>query len=184
MPDEATWLEIERAYRETSESVVSIAQRTGVPRSTINARIKGNGWVRLAHSYRWRIARDAVAQEGSLAAARDEVARQLYRRMSERLRKLELEAERRGMPPAADDPDDRMLTNLIRQFEKLTGLDGIAKRERGRGGTRDRSCDDRAKPGSRDQQQSPPLDAVRIRNEIADRLEKLHAERKREGGSS
>lgn len=180
MPDEATWRAIERAYCDTTETLASIAGRYGIAVSSIHKRAGAYGWPRRrSHS-----ARVAVSSE-SLGAARDAVARQLYRRMSQRLEQMEL-GKAGGGEPSVDDPDDRMLTQLIRQFEKLTGLDGISQRERGDGRrgpatATERSGKDRSAGRGCERQLSPPLDAERIRDEIAQRLERLHAERDGKG---
>lgn len=178
--DEDTWAEVERAYVETDETITSICARLGVPASTLQRRAVVHGWPRRKGRAGRPAQATGVVTVGSVEAARNDVARRLYRRMSQKLTKMEQDAETAGPEPAAADPDDRMLTALIRQFEKLTGLDGLRERERGSGKRQTSSRDTSRAP---EQQQSAPLDAVRIRNEIAERLEKLHLDRQRKAGS-
>lgn len=172
MPDEATWQEIERAYCHTDERITDIAERFSIDASAIHKRAKKQGWPRRRATH-------------DMTAARDAVAMQLYRRMSQRLTQMELGSEAAGERPAADDPDERMLTHLIRQFEKLTGLDGISQRERATAGRKQHSARQRAGGKAAnagrsvvpEQQHAPPLDAECMRREIVERLERLHAER-------
>lgn len=183
MPDEATWQEIERAYCHTKERIPDIADRYGIDPSAIHKRAQKYGWPRR------RAPKGAVEstplKTATLLGARDAVATQLYRRMSQRLAQMEQGAAAAGERPVADDPDERMLTQLIRQFEKLTGLDGISQRQRAASGREQQSA--RQPAGGRsaasarspvpEQQHAPALDAERMRREIVERLERLHAER-------
>jgi hypothetical protein len=178
--DDETWAEVERAYIETDETIPRISERLGVPVSTIHRHAGLKGWPRRKGRVGQAPQAGGVVTVGSVEAARNDVARRLYRRMSQKLTKMEQDATTAGPDPAAADPDDRMLTALIRQFEKLTGLDGLRERERGSGKRQSASRDTSRAP---EQQQSAPLDAVRIRNEIAERLEKLHLDRQRKAGS-
>lgn len=184
--DEATWAEVRRAYVETDETLASISDRLGVPVSTIHRHVASEDWPRRkGRAFAPRLAAGIVTV-GSIEAARNDVVRRLYKRMSEKLTKMEQDTTAASRDPAAD-PDDRMLTALIRQFEKLTGLDGTTDRERATGKGRERQPAAGGRSAGRDrgapeQQRAAPLDAVRIRNEIAERLEKLHAERMRKTG--
>ena len=126
--DEDTWAEVERAYVETDETITSICARLGVPASTLQRRAVVHGWPRRKGRAGRPAQATGVVTVGSVEAARNDVARRLYRRMSQKLTKMEQDAETAGPEPAAADPDDRMLTALIRQFEKLTGLDGLRER--------------------------------------------------------
>lgn len=176
--DEAAWALIELAYVESDETIPNIAKRFGVGVSTIQRRAVVGKWPRRKGRAGQTPEESGVVTVGSIEAARNDVVRRLYRRMSEKLTKLEQDASVALPEGAAADPDDRMLTALIRQFEKLTGLDGVSERERGttRASSKRAGRDGATPP---EQQTSAPLDAVRIRNEIADRLEKLHADRLR-----
>ena len=181
--DDETWAEVERAYVESDETITSISERLGVPLSTIHRHAGLKGWPRRKGRAGQPPQVSGVVTVGSVEAARNDVARRLYRRMSQKLTKMEQDTASTDPNAVGDDPDDRMLTTLIRQFEKLTGLDGLTQRERGTG------KGGRSQPATRDksrapeQQHSPPLDAERIRNEIAERLEKLHLDRQRKAGS-
>lgn len=176
--DEETWAEVERAYVESDETITSISQRTGVPPSTLQRHAAKFGWPRRKGRAFQTPQESGVVTVGSVEAARNDVARRLYRRMSQKLTNMEQDTASGGPDPATADPDDRMLTALIKQFEKLTGLDGLSERERGTGKSRERPSANRDKSAAREQQQSPPLDAARLRQEIVERLEKLHAERR------
>lgn len=180
--DDETWAEVERAYVESDETILRISERLGVPVSTIHRHAGLKGWPRRKGRVGQAPQAGGVVTVGSVEAARNDVARRLYRRMSQKLTKMEQDATSAGPDPAAADPDDRMLTALIRQFEKLTGLDGLSERERGTASGKRQSAA-RDKSRAPEQQQSPPLDAERIRNEIAERLEKLHLDRQRKSGS-
>lgn len=179
--DDETWAEVERAYVGTDETIPRISERLGVPVSTIHRHAGLKGWPRRKGRAGQAPQAGGVVTVGSVEAARNDVARRLYRRMSQKLTKMEQDATSAAQA-AVDDPDDRMLTTLIRQFEKLTGLDGLTGRERGSGKGRGSQPAARDKSGAREQQHSPPLDAERIRNEIAERLEKLHLDRQRKAG--
>lgn len=194
MPDEATWQEIERAYHHDDDPVTQIAARFEISASSIMRRAEKYGWPRRrAHP-----ARSGHQATNSVAGARDTVVVQLYRRMSQRLTQMELATAADGDTPVDCDPDDRMLAQLIRQFEKLTGLDGISKRERaggreqkpdaaaGSGARRSASRKSSAAAAGAPEQHVKPVDAERMRREIVERLERLHAERlaRRDPGAS
>lgn len=176
--DDETWAEVERAYVHSDETITSITQRLGVPASTLQRHAAKFGWPRRKGRAFQTPQESGVVTVGSVQAARNDVARRLYRRMSQKLTNMEQDTTSSGPDPAAADPDDRMLTALIRQFEKLTGLDGLSDRERGTGKGRERQPSSRDKSGAREQQQAPALDAERLRQEIVERLERLHADRR------
>lgn len=164
--DEEIWRDIKAAYTGKKEKVSDIAARFGIPIRSIYAKAEKQDWPRRRKR-----------QTQDTGAMRDAVVRQLYRRMSQRLKKME-RMSAKGAHPEAGDPDDRMLISLIKQFEKLTGLHGTAERERKPGRART------ASPASEaPETQATTLDAERLREEIVGRLERLHAERRRKNNS-
>ena len=181
--DEETWRNIKAAYVSTKETMSAISARFGDSSRRIQAKAKKEDWPRRRKQRNSRKSTNAKQDAEDTDLMRDAVVRQLYRRMSQRLTKMErMSAE--GTKPAADDPDDRMLTSLIKQFEKLTGLHGTAERERKPG--REPAAATRARANRTSgapETQATTLDAERLREEIVGRLERLHAERRGKSAS-
>lgn len=80
--DDETWAEVERAYVESDETITSISERLGVPLSTIHRHAGLKGWPRRKGRAGQPPQVSGVVTVGSVEAARNDVARRLYRRMS------------------------------------------------------------------------------------------------------
>lgn len=172
--DEA-WADIRRAYAEGSDSVAAIAGRAGVSASSIHRRARLEGWPRrveaAAKSRRKSSAAKGGARSGSQGAAKSRsrstakpgsVVKRLYRAIDLKLKRLEERMQSSDELSAADsEREARELSSMIRSFEKVTEVAA--------------DIDKRRKPVASERKPVCPEDAERMRREIAERLERLHA---------
>lgn len=194
--DEA-WADIRRAYAESSESVAAIARAAGVSASAIYRMVRLEGWSQrsggraagknaalaaaagcdagrpkpapgakapagasVAKSKRAKGNRMGSAGKG--AAKPTNVVKRLYRAIDLKLKRLEERMQSSDELSAADsEREARELSSMIRSFEKVTEVAA--------------DIDKRRKPVASERKPIRPEDAERMRREIAERLERLHA---------
>ncbi len=157
------WRLVETAYRDGDETLGSLSQRFGVAASTISRRAKRCGWRR-------RQAR-AVASEPTLVPTpadagvdKRELVVRFYRLIKLKLEQMEEDMARGGARPGKRTPADseretRALGTLIRNFEKVFGLE----RQGGSDGEQEHG-------GSGSERRA---EAEAIRRELAERLVRL-----------
>lgn len=167
------WRRVEQAYRDNTETVEAIAQRFGVSASTIRRRRKLENWpLRISvaglpgdgQPSLTTAARPQQAQEPAAPAdaGRGDVIRRFYHLIEIKLQQMEVDMTRReDRTPADNERDTRALGTLIRNFEKVFGLEreqvGDGDKTRGRG------------KRERDEQ----AEAEALRRELAERLVRL-----------
>lgn len=165
--DDATWTEIKRLYTETSEPINAIARRHGISDQMIYKRAKAAGWPRRSERKRpsaaMRHAGEAAKRRQPARNAQQSVVRRLYRAIDTKLRKLEKRMQSGEALTAADsERETRELGTMIRSFEKVTEV-----------------AADIDRPQESAAAKAPLVtaaDAERMREEIAERLERLHAQ--------
>lgn len=157
------WAEIRQAYCESDEIVREIAARFQVCLRTVHKHAAAEGWPRRSER-RGR----PVGVTGPLAAgggdpawkARVTLEKRLYQVMIRKLAKLEERTESgQAVSPADNEREMREFGTMIRGFEKVKEI-GAGDGNSGESGIR-----------------SPlgaAVDTERMRQEIADRLERLH----------
>lgn len=187
--DEMTWVKIKNAYETENVPVARLGADFGVAVSTIYRRIKVGGWVRLGQERGVDVAaaplgalkarrigpeRGLGRRKASQASDREGLARRLFNAIDTKLAQLEERmATAAEMTSADSERETRELANMIRSFEKVTAVAGDLDKRRGKTGKqRDIT------PGPEER----AVDAERMRNEIAERLERLHAQRDAAGG--
>ena len=110
---DAEWDALRVAYETGDETVAAIAKRFGVARSTLQRRARGKGWLRRVTHGSYRI------------PAEDAVVLRLYRTIDRQLAQLEAHMNNNDDVTAADhERATRALGQLIRNFEKVSGLEG------------------------------------------------------------
>ena len=187
------WRRVEKAYRDNTETVDEIARRFGVAASTIRRRRKMENWPSraggrgqpgdgrspspsslLAVAPASRLPPERTEpQEATAAAGRGEVIRRFYHLIEIKLEQMEVDmARREDRTPADNERDTRALGTLIRNFEKVFGLEREQVSDgdtTGAGGKRER--DEQA-------------EAEALRRELAERLVRLRNANHGAGGRS
>ncbi|MFA5950567.1 MAG: helix-turn-helix domain-containing protein [Hyphomicrobium sp.] len=196
--EEAAWAEVRRLYAEGSEPLTAIAGRFGIARATLTNRAKREAWPSRARA---AAAKTATAQgitkrkveQLQLASPKASASKscnqatktssialpsrrtqravvgRLYRAISLKLELMERRMANGEERSAQDEErESRALGTMIRNFEKVT--EAVSDFDQ----TRERSASDA--PADR-------ADAERMRREIAQRLERLHAQGETGGGS-
>jgi len=196
--EEAAWAEVRRLYAESSEPLAAIAARFGIARTTLTNRAKRETWPSRASAppleattaagkakrkvERTRLTSpkasatksgNTVTRPSSIALpsrrAQRAVVGRLYRAISLKLELMERRMTNGEERSAQDEErESRALGTMIRNFEKVT--EAVSDFDQ----TRERSASDA--PADR-------ADAERMRREIAERLERLHAQENSGGGS-
>jgi len=168
---EKTWAEVKRLYCETDETVEKIAARHGLSPAAIFKRRAAEGWP----PRRPRRAKPAGARRfvkasggGPARGARGALEERLYQVMIRKLEKLEQRMNAGDvLSPADNEREMREIGAMIRNFEKVKE---VGNGEKGAGSVRESSSSLAA------------AHAERMRQEIAERLERLHERsRSREG---
>ncbi len=171
---ETNWAEIRRAYEAGPEAVTHLAERFSVPAGRIYRRAKKERWRRPAA----RPLQDSGAAgrppEGLTESRRNRpvnkqmmIAR-LYKAIDQKLKKLEARmGSDRDISAADSERETRELGVMIRSFEKITEFATEIENRR-----------QSSAPG-----RVSAADAERMRAEIAERLERLHAQGNTGSGS-
>ena len=147
----AQWLEIEQAYCETSETIRSIAERYGIVPETIQARRRRNGWPP-------RHPRMARANGGYVPVNKADLVDRFYGLINLKLEQMEEDMARSSeRTPADNERETRALGTLIRNFEKVFGLE----QESGNDGKQS------------DSKPEGSAEAEALRRELAERLVRL-----------
>lgn len=166
MADPSVWAEIGRLYCESDETIHSIAQRFGVTDRLIFKEARRQGWPRRSERRRQRVGVTGpiapVPPSDPIRVAREALVRRLFRVMNKRLEKL----EKRMQTEDDTSPDDierdrREIDTMVRGLDKLTEAAADRKRP--------------PEAGSGKPTLLTSAEAERLRNEIAERLERLYA---------
>jgi len=145
------WLEIKHAYCETSETISAIAERYGVCSGTIQAH-------RRRHEWPPRHPRMARANGGTVPVNKADLVDRFYSLINLKLEQMEEDMARSSeRTPADNERETRALGTLIRNFEKVFGLE----QESGKDGKQSDSRPD----GN--------AEAEAMRRELAERLVRL-----------
>lgn len=178
------WRRVEKAYRDNTETVDAIAQRFGVAASTIRRRRKLENWPPRAAAQGYpRDDQSTPAsstqpaqvrqREAMVATGRGDVIPRFYHLIEIKLEQMEVDmARREDRTPADNERDTRALGTLIRNFEKVFGLE----REQVSDGETTRAGGKR----ERDEQ----AEAEALRRELAERLVRLRNANQSTGGRS
>lgn len=117
------WREVEHAYCRTTEPVAKIAARFGVNTATINDHRKRNGWP----PRRPKAVRGA---DGPVAVSHADLMTRFYGLISLKLEQMEEDMARSSeRTPADNERETRALGTLIRNFEKVFGLEQETSRD-------------------------------------------------------
>ena len=182
--DEATWSAIRRAYCCGAASAAALAREHGVSVHAIRYRVKRDGWKKDSakgksgrkrarapanSNCKRRVANVADDESetlgGSSPDTKARVVARLYRAILRKLTRLEERLERDDALTAAEsERQTRELSTMVRSFEKITGVAADIELQR--------------KPGRRREKDrgAGAGDAERMRQEIAERLERLNAQ--------
>ena len=151
---QAIWDEIRMAYEMSRETLAQLAIRFGVSVSAIQYRAKKEGWLP-------RRPRKGAVRTG----AQDVLIRRLYRTIDHKLAQLEerMANDDDKLSIADHERETRALGQLIRNFEKVSGL------EAEQCGGADHV------PGGKSEEPAAVLvtDPERLRNELAERILRL-----------
>lgn len=172
---DAAWAEIKTLYIDSSETVRAIAARYGIRDRLVYEKARAAGWPR-------RSTRSGPATDPAAIVRREKmkletpkpptphaVRRRLYSVMMKKLENLEARmTSGEDRSPADHEREMREIGAMIQGFEKVAKVDAD---ERG-AGRRDEAPDAAALP-----------DFARLRDEIAERLERLHARGAPQGGA-
>jgi uncharacterized protein YjcR len=159
---DAQWQQVEQAYLHSDEPLVRIAERFAVAPATINRRRDKMGWTPRRPSSPAATGGLGV-RSGDAVANRAEVKADLvdrfYRLMKLKLEQLEEDMARSSeRTPVDNERETRALGTLIRNFEKVFGL------EQENGKDDDKQAADRRESHA---------EAEAIRRELAQRLVRL-----------
>lgn len=179
--DDAVWASIRRAHSETDEQITAFCERYGVSRSAYYARRRREGWPPRpkdrASLQAEPVQTPVTAARAAVAAAkaaskqapesRQALAKRLHAAIDHELRQLEIGADARGGVSVQDiERRTRTLMNMIRGFEKVLELGSDKQKPKRKKPSRGNAGDGR----------SAADEAARMRHEIAERLERLHAQ--------
>ncbi len=182
--DKATWGAIKCAYCGGADTVAALSRQFGVSAHAIRYRIKRDGWQRkVPGPLRRKVGRKAAVKskgEGrgrradvddgdsgtwSTADTKADVVKRLYRAILRKLAGIEKRLEQdEPLSAAESERQTRELSTMVRSFEKITGVAADIELQRKPGRKREKDRDGRAS------------DAERMRQEIAERLERLHSQ--------
>lgn len=114
------WREVEHAYLNTKETVASIAERFDITMATLNNR-------RIAQDWMPRRPKAIKIHDGSVpekTALKASVVARFYRLIHLKLEHMEADMARSSeRTPADNERETRALGSLIRNFDKVFGLD-------------------------------------------------------------
>lgn len=112
----ADWNEIRIAYEESGETLIDMARRFGVARSSISQHVRDDGWLRRHKT--------SVVD-----------ARQLIRRMYRLVERVLVRMERAEEPMS--EKDAGVLTRMAATLERLMEIEARAPKEPARGAVRE-----------------------------------------------
>lgn len=171
----AAWAEIRRAYEAGVETVAAISARYGISQGAIYGRSRLEGWAKRSAIKKARPGSGSHRRTGA-AANKQEAERKrrcperdgqlimrLYNAIDSKLKRLEARMQTDQEITAADsERETRELGLMIRSFEKVTAFATELEGQRG-------------EPHGKSKGASG--DAERLREEIAERLERLSQDR-------
>lgn len=171
---ETNWAEIRRAYEAGPEAVTRLAERFSVPAGRIYRRAKKERW-RRTEALPPSDPGSARAQSRKLREAgcsrpvnKQKMIARLYKAIDENLKRLEARmGSERDVSAADSERETRELGVMIRSFEKVTEFATEIENRRQSAAPEGVSA----------------ADAERMRTEIAERLERLHAQGNSGSGS-
>ncbi len=164
--DDALWAEVRRLYVETDEPIEVFVRRLGIASRTVLARARLEAWPRRSERRGKKVGLQGpvapVPPGHPTRAARDALIRRFYGAISAKLSEWETRVSS-GEPMTPEERDRLMkeLNGMIQGFEKVADVAAGAEKK-----------DDRAERRPRG---LSAADTQRMREEIAGRLERLHA---------
>lgn len=183
--EDADWAEIRRLYCETTTSVRQIAEQHGITSQRLYARRVAENWPKRSAARiekEKKPAHDGKARRNGSdcrnstvsprPSRREALLNRLYAAIDEKLKRLERRMKSGEASTVADsERETRELSYMIRSFEKVTEVASDLAQSAGQS------------PGQSLEQSSclTAADAQRMRHAIAERLERLHRTRQREG---
>ena len=175
--DETVWASVRHAHEETAEPAAQFCRRLGVSTGAYYYRRKREGWPARSKrtpqdGRRSTTDRQRVGSSAPRRTTGPRLVKRLYAAIDQELQQLEAGALDGPVASVADtERRTRTLMNMIRGLEKVLELDADkqkTKRGRGKRGTAS---------GARGQTTAiSNEDANRMRQDIAERLERLHAQ--------
>jgi len=156
----ADWARLRKLYEESALPVAKLAGRFGVGESTIRRRVAAEGWVRGRAA---EVRREHGGMVGRLLATIDRKLAQLEARM-----------EKNDDVSIGDhERETRAIGQLIRNFEKVTGLEGAEAFGATEPTRRGKESDGGTNGGDGD--------AERLRLELAERILRLRGAKRTDG---
>lgn len=165
--DETAWAEVRRLYCEDGVSQGVLASKFGVSKTSVATRCRSEGWIKGKPKDGAQGTRKTYASLPSPNSRRSVIAR-LYRAISLKLEHMEARMASGESRSAQDEERESRALGMIRNFEKVTEV--VSELDR----TSGRSPRDRSAAGA---------DAERMRQSIAERLERLARGRDSGGGA-
>ena len=160
---QAIWDQVRIAYETSRETIAQLAWRFGVSTGAIQYRSRKEGWLPRR-----------ILQREAGSGQQHFLIRRLYRTIDQKLAQLEerMSNDEDNLSIADHERETRALGQLIRNFEKVSGLET------------EQSGGDGTKPGGKsDSDISGPVnDPERLRNELAERI--LRLREKQVGGQT
>ncbi len=171
--DDETWAEIRRLYLADDMTVSAIAKQFGISQGRIYARAKEHDWPRRSMRGRKPVSNRRTKRSGGTTHFRQPtgddatyvvqtaVVRRLYGAIDAKLKRLEARMAKGAELSAADsERETRELGTMIRSFERVTEFAADIDKARTVSTGRDKPV--------------TAADAEQMREEIAQRLERLH----------
>jgi hypothetical protein len=192
--DDATWANVRRAYVDGSQSVKQICTEFGIDTFKLYARARQDQWPkRLAKILAARTAAKAVAQPSDAISpadpdsaelplpsnqrARSALIRRLYKAIDTKLKQMEkLMASAAETSPADHERETRTLSTLIRNFERVSEFDPDLITKPAAAHTANAPAGSSSSPNSAASPSS--ADAERLGRDIAERLVRIHEQRR------
>jgi hypothetical protein len=166
--DETAWAEVRRLYCEDGISQSVLALKFGVSKTSVSTRCRSEGWIKGKPKDGAQGTRKTYASLPSTNSRRSMIAR-LYRAISLKLEHMEARMASGESRSAQDEErESRALGAMIRNFEKVAEV--VADLDRNEGG--------RPKDAA-----AVSADAERMRQSIAERVERLSRARDAQGGA-
>jgi hypothetical protein len=166
--DETAWAEVRRLYCEDGISQSVLASTFGVSKTSVATRCRSESWIKGKPKRGAQGTRKTYASLPSPNSRRSVIAR-LYRAISLKLEHMEARMASGESRSAQDEErESRALGAMIRNFEKVAEV--VADLDRNEGG--------RPKDAA-----AVSADAERMRQSIAERVERLSRARDAQGGA-
>ena len=183
--DAAVWASIRRAHEDTTERATDFCRRHGVSTSAYYRRRRRECWpsrpnsaARSSQSLQTpQLLEEQNASDEPLRPTRKRLAKRLYAAIDQELQQLETGACSADPMSVADvERRTRTLMNMIRGLEKVLELEADKQKQKNQRAKRKGASGRGSSSRTANDGQTPSDDAERMRQEIAERLERLHAQ--------